>query len=83
MSTATTTTARAYTVPQACRRLGISPKAFRRGWAGVFSAVDSGAKAWTLLPADEVEHAAQYAGDRGRMIAAALRYRREVKGQRV
>lgn len=83
MSSTTTTTPAAYTVPHACRRLRITPAAFRRGWAGVFTPVDSGAKGWTLLPADEVEHAAQFAGDRGRMIRAVLAYRRDVKGQRV
>ncbi len=82
MSTTTTTPA-AYTVPHACRRLGITPKAFRRGWAGVFSRIDSGSRGWTLLPANEVEHAAQFAGDRDRMIRAVLAYRRDVKGRRV
>lgn len=83
MSSTSVTPPTAYTVPHACRRLGIGVGAFRRGWAGVFSAVESGAKGWTLLPADEVEHAAQYAGDRARMVAAVLAFRREVKGHAV
>lgn len=83
MSSTITTTPATYTVPQACRRLGIGVAAFRRGWAGVFSPVESGARAWVLLLRDEVEHAAQFAGDRDRMIRAVLAYRRDVKGRRV
>ncbi len=58
-----------YSVAAACRRLRISPAAFRRGWAGVFSAVPGSRR----VPRDECEHAAQYAGDRTAMIRAALR----------
>lgn len=59
----------------ACRRLRVSPAAYRRGWAGVFTRVRT-ARGRVVLDRLEVEEAAQHAGDRGRMVAAVLALRR-------
>lgn len=74
MSAAATTPA-IYSVAAACRRMRISPAAYRRGWDGVFTRITT-ARGRVVLDRQEVEEAAQYAGDRGRMIAAVLALRR-------
>lgn len=76
MAAAPATAPATYTVAAACRRLRVSPAAYRRGWAGVFTRQTTAAGR-VALRADEVEHAAQFAGDRDRMVGAVLRFRRD------
>jgi len=71
---ATITPAATYTVAAACRRPCVSPAVGRRGWDGVFTRLLDG-RGRAVLDRQEVEEAAQFAGDRGRMIAAVLALR--------
>lgn len=65
-----------YRIAAACRRLGISPKTYRRSWGGIFTPVRD-PKDRPVLDRQEVEQAAQHAGDRDAMVAAVLKLRRD------